>query len=231
MPSRKQLTTITHQGRPVRGVVMAEKEGIPIGAIKMSSKSWSGVKKSTLAATNDDVSDDQLDDVYEQAQKRRRVTVKAHKDNDEDGRQTYSIKQEECSKRKRGLLGGDSSDEDLLGSVWGGQFKSRGKSSKGGEAGEDDDDEAGPGQEAKRPRRRAVESSAGSIDGGSSEPGQSACHGAGALLTGSPSAAEKANNSRNKEFSAVKINKELDSSDTVVMQTDQMFNVLMDVKL
>ena len=263
-PSRKQLTTVEHAGKPVRGVVM---NTMVIGAIKVTALSRAGVTKRSVVANNDEMSESELEDMFKTAQRKRRVTAKTR--NDEEGNPAFTIKTHPSKKR---LALGSDSEEDLLDQMWGQQFKasrpSRGCSSGddgrdgrgdcagdradhrdadaesacggaggggggGGGGGEDDSETVSGTVHGTISRRRPQRTGAGAASGTSSSaplgPGEASSASSAVPAGGSPAPPPSAE--KRKEFSAVRVNKELDNSDAVLMQATQLQNMLGDIKL
>lgn len=80
-PSRKELTTIEFQGQKLSGVVRDASCGLPLGVIKLSAVSDTGVvKHGELCNSYDAIDDQQVEDTYKTAVKKQKVSTSVKQD-------------------------------------------------------------------------------------------------------------------------------------------------------
>lgn len=237
-PAKKDIVKIMHQGRQVSGVVLDDSHGTPVGTIALSSISQNRAEKTTELKHSDDVLEDgEIDKAFSVVCDRQKVVAKQGKNKDGTMKETIALKVMDKSAGD-----GSSGDDDaVLDDFWqtplvtSKRCKSKGKKSADKGSGEDDDEndeqEEQPPNKARRtanPKAEAAEQNeSSSVCDALTPPTKRKC------TPGNFGDEQRGSSSKKVAVlacgsEAKKTNKELDMSEQIQLQAEQVINNLKD---
>ena len=116
-PPRRLVQTHNINGQRVRGVLMNPADGAPVGCFILPGISEYGISRETdVAKSSGDMDGKELDNVFENAHKKSRISTTLVKRKDADGNEHTTLR----ARFKDDLASNDSENDDaILASVWG----------------------------------------------------------------------------------------------------------------